>query len=179
MRWKFWEARNTPSNSEQEPDPQSVQVKMPAESIEDSAGYNADAPVQDPAQDRFDREPFARRVARTLTRRRDSSSMVLAIYGPWGDGKTTVLNFIRKFLSEDPSVVYVTFNPWRLEGEDALLRGFFSTLADALDARLTSTTQKIGDLFKKIQLSLETDSCCRQIGGRGCWCRVCDVNSFT
>lgn len=122
---------------------------------EEAVGYSSDAPIEDPKLDRFDREPFARRIAETLARRRDSASMILAIYGPWGDGKTTVLNFIRDHLHKETSVVCVNFNPWRLEGEDALLIGFFSTLADVLDAELKSATQKIGDLLKTYSFLLK------------------------
>ncbi len=117
--------------------------------------YTSDAPVQDPKDDRFDRGPFARRIAETLVRRKDPASMVIAIYGAWGDGKTTVLNFIRDYLQKEEAVVCVNFNPWRLDGEDALLTGFFSTLADALDAELKTRTEKIGDLLKKYSFLLK------------------------
>jgi predicted KAP-like P-loop ATPase len=120
-----------------------------------SISYSSDAPVQDPKDDRFDREPFARRIAETLVRRQDPASMVIAIYGAWGDGKTTVLNFIRDYLRKEQSVVCVNFNPWRLDGEDALLTGFFATLAEALDAELKTKTEKIGDLLKKYSFLLK------------------------
>lgn len=120
-----------------------------------STSYSSDAPLQDPKLDRFDRDPFARRIAETLTRRTDSASIVIAIYGAWGDGKTTVLNFIRGHLEKERSVVCVNFNPWRLEGEDALLTGFFSTLAEALDAELKSPAEKVGDLLKRYSFLLK------------------------
>jgi hypothetical protein len=143
MKFKFWHS-DVPTEQET------------SQSTEEATiAYSSDAPLQDPKLDRFDREPFARRIAETLARRQDSSSMVLAIYGPWGDGKTTVLNFIRSFLSKDNSVIHINFNPWRLEGEEALLTGFFSTLADALDAELKSKTQKIGDLLKAYSFLLK------------------------
>lgn len=120
-----------------------------------SISYSSDAPLQDPKLDRFDREPFARRIAETLARREDPSSMVIAIYGAWGDGKTTVLNFIRDRLEKEGAVICVNFNPWRLDGEDALLASFFSTLAEALDTELKTTAQKIGDLLKQYSFILK------------------------
>ena len=140
-----------PNDEHNAPDP----ADSPEAIGEPSLGYSPDAPLTDPKQDRFDREPFSRRIAETIARRRDPSSMVLAIYGPWGDGKTTVLNFIRSVLSEDPSVVCVDFNPWRLEGEDALLRGFFSTLAEAIDTQLENRAQKVGELLKRYSFILK------------------------
>jgi hypothetical protein len=79
--------------------------------------YRTDAPISDPRLDVFDREPFARRIADTIGERKDPSSLVIGIYGPWGDGKTTVLNFIRGRLKDYASIICVSFNPWRMEGE--------------------------------------------------------------
>jgi KAP family P-loop domain len=111
--------------------------------------FRADSPVTDERFDRFERAPFADRIADTIGRRVDPSSLVIAIYAPWGDGKTTVLNFIRNRLQTYPSVITVAFNPWRLDGEEALLQGFFITLADALNEHLHTTTEKVGDVLKK------------------------------
>lgn len=127
--------------------------------------YTSDAPVRDPKDDRFDRGPFARRIAETLVRRKDPASMVIAIYGAWGDGKTTVLNFIRDYLQKEEAVVRVNFNPWRLDGEDALLSGFFSTLADALDAELKTRTEKIGVLLKKYSFLLKPVPVVKELEG--------------
>jgi hypothetical protein len=111
--------------------------------------YRTDAPISDPRLDVFDREPFARRIADTIGERNDPSSLVVGIYGPWGDGKTTVLNFIRGRLKDYPSIICVSFNPWRMEGEQALLQGFFATLAEVLDKELTTSSEKLGDVLKK------------------------------
>src|ERR1700761_4554524 len=111
--------------------------------------YRTDAPISDPRLDVFDREPFARRIADTIGERNDPSSLVVGIYGPWGDGKTTVLNFIRGRLKDYPSIICISFNPWRMEGEQALLQGFFATLAEVLDKELTTSSEKLGDLLKK------------------------------
>jgi predicted KAP-like P-loop ATPase len=111
--------------------------------------YRTDAPISDPRLDVFDREPFARRIADTIGERNDPSSLVVGIYGPWGDGKTTFLNFIRGRLKDYPSIICVSFNPWRMEGEQALLQGFFATLAEVLDKELTTSSEKLGDVLKK------------------------------
>lgn len=106
--------------------------------------FVADSPIVDPALDRFMRWPFAQRVAQTIASRRDPSSIVIGIYGAWGEGKTTVLNFIEKELRESPHVVCVRFNPWRFGDEVHLLRNFFQTLADALGKSISSGKEEIG-----------------------------------
>src|SRR6185503_8541343 len=117
--------------------------------MEQSGRYRTDAPLESEEQDLFDRAPFANRVADTISTMADPSSLVVAIYGPWGDGKTTVLNFIRNRLFKHPSVITVNFNAWRLDGEKALLQGFFENLAEALDRELATKTERVGDVLKR------------------------------
>ena len=56
--------------------------------------YASDAPIKTRSEDRFKRYPFAKRIAETVIARPDPSSIVVGIYGAWGEGKTSVLNFI-------------------------------------------------------------------------------------
>ena len=124
--------------------------ELTSDATTDSSGpYRADAPLDSEEFDLFDRAPFANRIADTIGGRIDPSSLVVAVYGPWGDGKTTVLNFIRNRLRQFPSVITVNFNPWRMEGEKALLQGFFEALADALDRELITKSEKAGDILKR------------------------------
>jgi KAP family P-loop domain len=111
-------------------------------------GYVTDAPITRPPEDRFSRATFAERIARTIIAQRDSVSIVVGIYGPWGDGKTSVLNLIEHVLEEDEHTVPVRFNPWRLGSETEMFVGFFETLAEAIDANMTTGTQRIGHLLK-------------------------------
>lgn len=109
--------------------------------------FASDIPIDDPSGDRFKRWNFARRVAGTICSRRDPGSLVVAIYGAWGEGKTTVLNFIEKELNADPDIICVRFNPWRFSDEVHLLQNFFKTIADALGRSAVSYKEKIGQWF--------------------------------
>ena len=111
--------------------------------------YVSDAPVTDPENDRFRRWPFAKRVAETIASRKDPSSLVIAIYGAWGDGKTSVLNFIALELTTRPDILIVKFNPWRFGDESALLRHFFAELARIVGASLTGKREEIGAVLEK------------------------------
>ncbi|TYO74673.1 AAA family ATPase [Pseudomonas sp. CK-NBRI-02] len=94
--------------------------------------YFSDEPINSKHQDRFGRAPYAARIAETIARRLDPSSIVIGLFGPWGDGKTSVLKMMEESLDQHGQVVTIRFNPWHFPSEDALLRGFFSTLAEAL-----------------------------------------------
>lgn len=111
--------------------------------------YSADAPVKDPDHDRFGRWPFGQRVGQVIAHRRDPSSIVVGIYGAWGEGKTTLLNFVERELSEHEHIVVFPFNPWRFGDEETLLRGFFVEMAGKLERSLTTRSEDIGELIKK------------------------------
>lgn len=108
-----------------------------------------DTPVFDPALDKFNRFPFSQRIAEVITSRRDPNSIVIGIYGAWGEGKTTVFNFIEKVLENNSDIICVRFNPWFFRDEEKLLLSFFKTLADALNRKLTTRTQDIGGWLAK------------------------------
>lgn len=111
--------------------------------------YIADQPITGKAEDRFNRAFFATRIAETIATRIDPSSIVLGLFGPWGDGKTSVLEMMQEALGSYPNAIVVRFNPWHFQSEDLLLRGFFATLSDAMGQSLPNMKEKAGDLLKK------------------------------
>ncbi|MFM0086728.1 P-loop NTPase fold protein [Paraburkholderia sediminicola] len=120
---------------------------QPESAIQDQ--YIADQPITGKAEDRFNRAFFATRIAETIATRVDPSSIVLGIFGPWGDGKTSVLEMMQEALTPYPNAIVVRFNPWHFQSEDLLLRGFFATLADAMGQSLPSMKEQAGELLKK------------------------------
>lgn len=119
---------------------------LPGEAM---TSYVADAPISNPAEDRFHRWPFAKRIADTIATRNDPSSLVVAIHGAWGDGKTTVLNFVDRELSSLQNAVVIRFNPWRYPDEVALLHSFFATLARALETKVATRKEELGQALAK------------------------------
>ncbi|WP_350587925.1 MULTISPECIES: P-loop NTPase fold protein [unclassified Psychrobacter] len=112
--------------------------------------YSSDAPVSTKDEDIFSRWKFSERVAQVIANRRDPSSIVIGLYGRWGDGKTSVLNFIEQSLNTNDDVICIKFNPWRFGTEDQLLMGFFNQIANALDTKLETREDKLKDIGNKI-----------------------------
>jgi predicted KAP-like P-loop ATPase len=112
--------------------------------------FSADAPLKSKEQDKFSRGKFAERVAQVIAKREDPSSLVIGLYGVWGDGKTSVLNFIQESLESEEKVICIKFNPWRYGTEDNLLKGFFFTIAEALDTKLIRKGDSFKDLVKNL-----------------------------
>lgn len=111
--------------------------------------YSSDFPITTREDDRFSRWGFSERIAQVIAKRTDPSSIVIGLYGIWGDGKTSVLNFIEKSLEENADVICIKFNPWRFGTEEDLLSGLFYDIASALDEELTNSGDKLKDFVKK------------------------------
>ena len=104
--------------------------------------FSDDRPLTDRRHDRLNRAAFADRIAGVLRSLSKGTSLVIGVNGPWGDGKTTVLNLLRAGLSGDQMFVVCDFNPWRLKDEETMFRGFFSVLAQAVGASLATPFER-------------------------------------
>lgn len=98
--------------------------------------------------------PFARRIVHAIANRTDPSSLVIGIYGRYGEGKTSVLNLLREELRSDARFVVVPFNPWLFGDQRQLLTAFFYTLADGLGRTLKQRKEEIGEILTKYSFAL-------------------------
>lgn len=110
--------------------------------------YSSDSPVTKHREDKFNRWLFSKRIADVIANRIDSSSIVIGLYGAWGNGKTSVLNFIEESLNDNQDVICIKFNPWRFGAEEELLKAFFQDIAHAIEAKLFTRTDKAKDAVK-------------------------------
>ncbi len=103
-----------------------------------------DRPIESAAEDLFDRRGFATRVGEVIASRRDPSSLVIGIYGPWGDGKTSTLNMIQEILDKESDLCSINYNPWEFgDSRDAITRSFWEMLRDVVDESIIDR-QKAG-----------------------------------
>lgn len=93
----------------------------------------ADYPITQDKQDLLDRTRLADRLVEEIKNQKSIESIVYGIYGGWGEGKSSLLNMVANRLKQEPSVLPVFFNPWFLEGGEALIRNFYSTLDEAVN----------------------------------------------
>lgn len=112
---------------------------------------SADRPCTDPKDDLFGHAPFARHLAKSIRCHRGGDGLVIALHGPWGSGKTTILNYVCHYLEAeksedaDPPVV-VHFNPWWFSGREDLAQTFLQQLQAALPAK-NSKLKRVGGLL--------------------------------
>jgi hypothetical protein len=91
-----------------------------------------DHPVRGAAEDLLDREGLAQLVAGEVRALDASRGAVVGLLGPWGIGKTSLLNMIREKLTEDPPVPVTEFNPWLFSSTEQLVTSFFEEVAAEL-----------------------------------------------
>lgn len=110
-----------------------------------NASYTSDSALRHATADRFGRAGFAKSLAKTISSLNDPSSIVIGLYGPWGDGKFSVLNFLLEAFHEveaHTNVLTLEFNPWRFHGEDEMLAMFCGALAQRVDVNLQTALER-------------------------------------
>jgi len=110
---------------------------------------SADRPSSNPQDDLFGHAPFAESLSNSICRYPGNDGLVLALYGPWGSGKSTVLSYVRHFMeqrSKAEQPVIVTFNPWWFSGQENLARAFLGQLQAVLPTK-SEKFKKLGDLL--------------------------------
>lgn len=90
-------------------------------------------------QDRLGRGPFADHIAARLRAEAADEGLVVALLGPWGTGKTSVLNMVVEQLRADPARVVRTFNPWMFSGREQLVARFFEQITAQLRVKFGKT----------------------------------------
>ncbi|MCQ6957717.1 KAP family P-loop NTPase fold protein [Mucilaginibacter aquariorum] len=114
-----------------------------------SSNFSSDKPIVNEEDDQFQRYAFSKRIADTIISRENKDCIVIGIYGAWGEGKTSVINFVEKELLKHEQVVTLKFNPWRFSDENSLLIQFFQYLANSIDTKLNTKSEELGKLIKK------------------------------
>src|SRR5690554_6348957 len=111
--------------------------------------YTSDKPIFSKDKDAFQRFEFSKRIADTIIDRKNQDSIVFGIFGVWGEGKSSVLNFINQELKASQNILTITFNPWRYGDEDNLIKNFLKKIAELLGKELDSNKEKFAGFIGK------------------------------
>ncbi len=84
--------------------------------------------------DALGRERWVANLADLIEAYPGGASLTIALYGRWGCGKTTLLNFVVEALQnpQRDRIVVGRFNPWNFSQQDRLYSAFFATVARLL-----------------------------------------------
>ena len=98
-----------------------------------SEWLSADRAIETRKEDLLGRRGFSDALADAIRGWSGRESVVLALYGAWGNGKSSIKNMLIDSLrSESPDVLVVDFNPWQLASRPTLSEAFFDELGVAL-----------------------------------------------
>ncbi|BAB78217.1 KAP family NTPase (plasmid) [Anabaena sp. FACHB-709] len=106
---------------------------------------SADKPLSDPKDDKLGYAPFAKNLAESICKMSPPDGLVIAVYAPWGLGKSTLLNFIIHYLKQKPEQeqpIIVPYNPWWFSGQEDLTKSFFEQLSGVLYEKWQSLGRK-------------------------------------
>lgn len=130
-----------------------------------------DKPIKDFKEDRFRRQKFCESITALIDKYNDRDSLVIGLYGKWGEGKTSIINLIHKNL-KDENVIKIKFNPWRFPDETSLLMSFFRLLASKVSKShikddLKTLQEEIGENLVKYSKLLSATPIGKMLEGIG------------
>lgn len=111
--------------------------------------FSSDKSIQDVTDDKFQRYNFSKKIAEGIITNSNEDGLVIGINGAWGDGKTSVMNFIEKELRLENSISVIKFNPWRYNNEEELVKNLLKKIANELGKELEGIKQILGQAARK------------------------------
>jgi hypothetical protein len=133
----------------------------------------ADNPISEPAQDLLSRLGLAQDLATQIRSLDASDGYVLAVTGPWGSGKTSLVNLVKHELGKATPVPVVEFNPWMFSGAEQLVEAFFTELSAQLKLKpgrlgtIAGEIEAYGELLSPLSILPFVGSWIERIRGAG------------
>lgn len=133
---------------------------------------HGDRAVRSRAEDALGRAPFADAFARQVAEVEPAEEVVFGLVGPYGSGKTSLLNMVAEALEEDhESVVVLRFTPWLFTGTEHLVGVLFEELGAQLLESPNERLKKVGEALEAYGGIL---GALRMVPGIGYWAGVAE-----
>ena len=94
--------------------------------------FASDTAIRSSAEDLLGRTGFAASLADAIAQSSSDHTIVVALNGDWGTGKSSIKNLVVEHLTKRDIAKVIEFNPWNFSGEKELAEGFFHDLGLAL-----------------------------------------------
>lgn len=111
-----------------------------------------DDPIQNESQDELGRVPMVELIANSIIKYSKNTHPCtnIGIYGPWGCGKTSMINLVQDYLirnGKKDNIAIVHFNPWQTCSMDLLMGEFFKCICKDLGEEVRNFIIKYGDIL--------------------------------
>lgn len=102
-----------------------------------------DRPILKHEQDLLGRSEFAKTLSEAMASWKDQESLVIALMGIWGSGKSSIKNLIIEDFKSLPGHDVIEFNPWEWAGQEKLSATFFDEISLAIQRKDKSKEGKL------------------------------------
>ena len=132
----------------------------------------SDKAITKTEQDFLGRKTFSRHLAKTIIGWNKKESIIIGLFGPWGCGKTSILNLteediklLSKEIEAEKAPIIIRFNPWSFSEKDLILEAFFNKITFSLGAIDDNYKKRLSPKFKKFVNILSVAQDVPKIGG--------------
>ena len=114
---------------------------------------SSDRPLNDFSNDFLNYKGFSSSLANSISMYKSSDPLIIGLYGPWGVGKSTILNMTEKELElidlsgNGYEHIVVKFNPWWFTGQENMAKNFIAELSKVLPEK-DESLGKLGSLME-------------------------------
>ncbi|WP_417861372.1 KAP family P-loop NTPase fold protein [Winogradskyella sediminis] len=120
----------------------------------------SDDPIIKITQDELNYKPIVDRLSTILLNEKHSKSISIGLVGPWGNGKSSILNFVKNNILKNKKnspdeIIVVNFYPYLNNDETDIINEFFNSLSKQLvkyngklSNQILDYTQKLTGLYK-------------------------------
>jgi predicted KAP-like P-loop ATPase len=102
--------------------------------------FSSDDPINNKEDDIIGSNGFAKGLGNSILKYKEKESLVIALCGEWGQGKSSVINLTKKYLKNAPDnkLTIIDFNPWSFS-EENITGCFFNEIATKLEKTKSNT----------------------------------------
>lgn len=126
---------------------------------ENNHEFAADRPIEKLSDDLLGRSEFSLALARALSGWHGKDSLVVALHGDWGAGKSSIKNMAVHELTKENNdkVDIIEFSPWEWAAQDKITSAFFQEISTTIGLKDNSKDgKKLAKLFKRYGRYLNT-----------------------
>jgi hypothetical protein len=120
--------------------------------------FLTDDPIQKIEDDELGRNKFVEELAQSILSREITENLVISLDGPWGSGKSSVLNLLEariKTVNPENTTLF-RFDPWYFNSTEKLLQSFLDEINRILEKRVEGRTlREKFSKYKKVLTSVQ------------------------
>lgn len=124
----------------------------------DKYAFSADRPIKNLEQDLLGRADFAKNLSDAISQWKGDESLVIALHGDWGSGKSSIKNMALSYSKQqDNSPTIIEFSPWEWSAQDKIVQAFFDEISKSIGRKDSSKEdQNLANIFAKYGNHLST-----------------------